>query len=132
MAGIKEADERSCSLCLIIVHITNFEKLEKKHGSSESLLIVQEIEGVVRRTLRRKSDIVSRDQNGGIIITILMDTPKKHASSVKGRIKQALDAEIRQKERLKDVSVFLDEVTYPADAASEEELIDRIKKGHRI
>ena len=132
LAGIKEADERSCSLCLIIVHITNFEKLEKKHGSSESLLIVQEIEGVVRRTLRRKSDIVSRDQNGGIIITILMDTPKKHASSVKGRIKQALDAEIRQKERLKDVSVFLDEVTYPADAASEEELIDRIKKGHRI
>gem|GEM_PF-748408 len=132
IAGIKEAEEKGGSLCLVIIHIKNFKELEKKHGSSESLLIVQEIEGVVRRTLRRKSDIVSRYQNGDIIITILMDTPKKHAPSVKGRIKQALDAEIRQIERLKDVLIFLDEVTYPADAASEEELIDRIKKGHRV
>ena len=132
IAGIKEAEEKGGPLCLVIIHIKNFKELEKKHGSSESLLIVQEIEGVVRRTLRRKSDIVSRYQNGDIIIAILMDTPKKQAPSVKRRIKQALDAEIRQIERLKDVSVFLDEVTYPADAASEEELIDRIKKGHRV
>jgi len=132
IAAIKEAEEKGGSLCLVIIHIKNFKELEKKHGSLESLLIVQEIEGVVRRTLRRKSDIVSRYKNGNIIIAILMDTPKKHAPSVKRRIKEALDAEIRQIERLKDVSVFLDEVTYPADAASEEELIDRIEKGHRV
>lgn len=129
-SGMREADVKGCSLSLIIIHIKNFKGLKRKYGRSEGLLIVQEIERVVRRTLRRKSDIVSRYKNDETIIPILMDTPKQNASYVKERIRGILDMEIRKIEILKNrnISILLDEVNYPDDAIKEEELIDKIEK----
>lgn len=127
-AGVREAEEKDYTLCLIIIHINNFEDLKRKYGPSESSLIVQEIEGIIKRTLRRKSDIVSRYKEDEIIIAMLMDTPKKFVSSVKGRIKEAIDVEIGKTERLRDVLISYNEVVYPDDAKNEEELIDKIEK----
>lgn len=126
--GLREASDKRCPLSLVVVRIKNIEKLERDHSPETVFEILQEIEGLIGKTLRRKSDIVSRYKYGEIIIAILMDTEKKDALFVKERIGQAIKAEMKEKGWPKDIELFLDIVTYPEDAPDEVGLINKISK----
>jgi GGDEF domain-containing protein len=84
---------------------------------------------MIARTLRRKSDIVSRYKDGEIIIAILMDTAKQDALAVKERMRQEVETEMHEKGWPKDIELFLEVITFPDDAADETELINKIGKG---
>ena len=129
VSGLREAKENHCPLSLIVVHMKHIEKIERDLGGQKTTEILQEMERLIERTLRRKSDIVSRYKYGEIIVAILMDTAKKDAFSVKERIRQVIADEIQEQEWPKDTELFLDVVTYPDDAGTEEELINKISKG---
>src|SRR4030043_150114 len=87
--GLREAGEKNCPLSLGVAPMKNIEKIEGGRTGGKVFEILQEIEGLIGRTLRRTSDIVSRYKYGEIVIAILMDTAKKDALSVKERIRQA-------------------------------------------
>jgi diguanylate cyclase (GGDEF)-like protein len=127
--GLREAAEKNCPLSLVVVRMKNLEKIERGHTGEKVFEILREIEGLIARTLRRKSDIVSRYKYGEIVIAILMDTAKKDAQSVKERIRQAIAAEMQEKRWPKDIELFLGIVTYPDDVKDEVELINKISQG---
>jgi diguanylate cyclase (GGDEF)-like protein len=127
--GLREAAEKNCPLSLVVVRMKNIEKIERGRTGEKVFEILREIEGLIARTLRRKSDIVSRYKYGEAVIAILMDTAKKDAQSVKERIRQAIEAEMQEKRWPKDIELSLDIVTYPDDAKDEAELINKISQG---
>ena len=127
--GLREAQAKDCPLSLVVIRIKNIERLIKTYTDAQIFAILREIEGLISRTLRRKTDIVSRYKYGELIIAILMDTAKKDALSVQERIRQELEAEMQKKEWPKDIEPFLDIVTFPDDAADERELVNKIVKG---
>jgi len=126
--GLREAVDKNCPLSLVVVRIKNIEFFERDHRMETDFEVLQAIEGLIAKTLRRKSDIVSRYKYGEIIIAILMDTAKQDALFVKERIRQAIEAEMQEKEWPKDIEFFLDIVTYPDDALDEVALINKISK----
>ncbi len=127
--GLREAEVKDCPLSLIVICMKNVEKIERDYTDVKVFAILQETEEVIVRTLRRKSDIVSRYKYGEIIIAILMDTARRNALSIKERIGQAIEAEIREKGWPKDIELILDVVTYPDDATNEVDMINKISKG---
>ena len=127
--GLREAAEKNCPLSLVVARMKNIEKIEGGRTGEKVFEILQEIEGLIARTLRRRSDIVSRYKYGEIVIAILMDTAKKDALSVKERIRQAIEAEMQEKRWPKDIELFLGVITYPDDAKDEVELINKISQG---
>lgn len=127
--GLREAQVKECPLSLVVIRIKNIEKIIKTYTDTQVFAILREIEEIIGRTLRRKSDIVSRYKYGEIIIAILMDTAKKDAQSVKERIRQEIEVEMQKKRWPKDIEIFLDIVTFPDDAADERVLINKISKG---
>ena len=127
--GLREAAEKNCPLSLVVARMKNIEKIEGGRTGEKVFEILHEIEGLIARTLRRKSDIVSRYTYGEIVIAILMDTAKKDALSVKERIRQAIEAEMQEKRWPKDIELFFGVVTYPDDAKDEAELINKISQG---
>jgi PAS domain S-box-containing protein len=129
--GLREAAEKNCPLSFVVVRKKNIEKIERGRTGEKVFEIMQEIEGLIARTLRRKSDIVSRYRYtyGEIVIAILMDTAKKDAQSVKERIGLAIEAEMQEKRWPKNIEFFLGVVTYPDDAKDEVELINKISQG---
>ena len=127
--GLHEAQMKECPLSLVVIRIKNIEKITRDLTDAQLIEILRKIEGIIARTLRRKSDIVSRYKYGEFIIAILMDTAKKDALSVKERIKQEVEAEMHEQEWPKDIELFLDVVTFPDDATDEMELINKIVKG---
>jgi PAS domain S-box-containing protein len=126
--GLREAADKNCPLSLVVVRMKNIEKFARTHRMETVSEILQDIESLIARTLRRKSDIVSRYKYGEIIIAILMDTAKHDALFVKERIKQAISDEMQEKKWPKDIELFLDIVTYPDDASDEVGLIKKISK----
>lgn len=127
--GLREAVEKNCPLSLVVVRMKNIERIAREHTDEQVAVILGEIEGLIGKALRRRSDIVSRYKYGEIIIAILMDTAKEDALSVRERIRQAIEHEIREKGWPRDIELSLDVVTYPDDATSEEELISKLSKG---
>lgn len=126
--GLREAAVKDCPLSLVVIHMKNIEKI-KAYTDAQVFAILQDIEGLIARTLRRKSDIVSRYKYGEIIIAILMDTAKKDALSVKERIGQEIKVAMQEKAWPKDIELFLDVVTFPNDAKDAVEMINKISKG---
>jgi len=127
-SGLREAAVKDCPLSLVVIHMKNIEKI-KAYTDAKVFAILQDIEGLIARTLRRKSDIVSRYKYGEIIIAILMDTAKKDAVSVKERIGQEIKVAVQEKAWPKDIELFLDVVTFPDDAKDAVEMINKISKG---
>jgi PAS domain S-box-containing protein len=127
-SGLLEASDKNCPLSLVVVRIKNIEQFERDHTSETIFEILRDIEGLIARTLRRKSDIVSRYKYGEIIIAILMDTAKQDALFVKERIRQTIEDEMQEKRWPQDIELFLDIVTYPDDASDEAGLINKISK----
>jgi signal transduction histidine kinase/GGDEF domain-containing protein len=127
--GLREAQEKECPLSLVAIRIKNIEKLIKTYTNTQIFTILREIEGLIGRTLRRKTDIVSRYKYGEIIIALLMDTAKKDAVFVKERMRQEIEAEMNRRGWPRSIELFLDIVTYPDDAMDEKELVDKIAKG---
>jgi len=124
--GLREAMLKDCPLSLVVIRVKNIEKVIKTYTDAQVFAILQETEELIARTLRRKSDIVSRYKYGEIIIAILMDTAKHDALSVRARIRQEVETEMHEKGWPKDIELFLDVVTFPDDAADETELINKI------
>jgi PAS domain S-box-containing protein len=127
--GLRESTIKDCPLSLVVIRMKHIEKIIKDYTNAQVFAILQEIEEHIGRTLRRKSDIVSRYKYGEIIIAILMDTSKKDALSVKERIRLEIEAKMQKKGWPKDIELLLDVITFPDDAANEPELINKIAKG---
>jgi diguanylate cyclase (GGDEF)-like protein len=118
-----------CPLSLVVIRVKNMEKVIKTYSDTQVFAVLRETEELIAKTLRRKSDIVSRYKYGEIIIAILMDTSKNDALFVRKRIRQEIETEMHEKGWPKDIELFLDVVTFPEDAANEMELINKIAKG---
>jgi PAS domain S-box-containing protein len=127
-AGLREAVLKDCPLSLVVIRMKNIGKT-KGYTDAQVLAILRETEEMIARTLRRKSDIVSRYKDGEIIIAILMDTAKQDALAVKERMRQEVETEMHEKGWPKDIELFLEVITFPDDAADETELINKIGKG---
>ncbi len=126
---LREATIKNCPLSLVVIRMKHIEKVMRSHSDAQVFAILRETEELIAKTLRRKSDIVSRYKYDEIIIAILMDTAKKDAVSVKERIRQEIKAAMQEKGWPKAIELFLDVVTFPDDAADQTEVIKKISKG---
>ncbi len=125
--GIKEAADKNAPLSLVVIHIAGFDELQKELGCEKTHDLLKSIEKVTKSSLRRQADTVVR--NTGELIVLLFDTKREHAEPVKKRIEEVISGFLSKgKERwLKKVRITIGSATYPDDAASDGDLLDKAR-----
>lgn len=123
-ARLKEAQEKDIHLSLLVLHIDGLQELERSISPEEVSKILNNVEEIIKQKLRA-SDTVIRDTQK--LAILLLGTKKEEVGVVKERIEKELSDYLRS---LKDtlpgeVSIWFSNATYPDDASSEDELLDK-------
>lgn len=124
--AIREAKEKEGYFSAIMISVQNFkeflqESFEKAKGT------LKKIEGVIKSSLRRRSDIVIKDT--GEILLILPETGRKDAALVLGRLKGKLRQYLsRQKDLKGKINLTSKIISYPEEARGEKEILNKIKE----
>ena len=125
--GIKYAVDKGAKFSIIFISVSNFEEVFKKLGRKQFDRMLRDLEKVVRKTLKRATDITIRDT--GEIVVLLQEVKKEHAFSVKSRLEDNIKEYIYDKgDLLKGVQVNIGTATFPDEARDEKELIDEARR----
>lgn len=124
---LKEAADKNAPFSLLAIYILGFAELKEKMGSDKAHDLLKNIEKQVRDYLRQRADTILGST--GELMVLLPDTRKKDAESVKKRIEEVINAHLSQSkaEGLKDIHISLSVVTYPEEASSHQELLDKAR-----
>lgn len=127
-SGIKEAVDRKSPLSLIVLHIMEFSQLQEKWGE-KPLYLLTDIERGIKDFLRSRADTVLRAT--GELIIILRDTRKEDAQVIKKRIEETSRAYLAQcqEEWIKEIRITLGAATFPDEANSHVELLNKARGG---
>lgn len=122
--GLRKAKQSGGVISLLVLHITNFLEIKEIYSPSQIQQLGKDLEGLIKRTLRRSSDITCPCKEGSIAI-ILPETGREGTLAVERRIKQTLREYIFKLPRLKDREIFFTSgiATYPEEGVKEEEMI---------
>lgn len=111
---IREAAGRKGCFSVLIFSLTNVEEFSRE-SREKTELAVAEIEGLLRKSLRRSGDLVLYDK--GSFYLILPDTKKKDAPFVLERMRENLSQHIAASEFLKDRTRLETRIlSYPEEA----------------
>ena len=124
--GMREAMEEKVRMTLIVISITEFNKLKQEFSDEKMGAILRSMEGIIKDTLRRKGDVVLKDS--GEMVVILADCNKEAASSVENRLKEALDKYLTNEKLSGEIKLRFGCAVYPDEAKNDIELIEKAKK----
>ncbi len=115
-------------LSLIIVNIDNLSDFK----GSDADRILEEVENVIKDTVRKEPDVVARVKKNEVI-GILSELDKKGAFTLKDRILNAFVEHefLTQEGKYKDVIISSGVATYPDDATTERELVSKAEEDAR-
>lgn len=128
--AIGQALQRYCAqgnpLSVIIFDILDFEGLENKLGARSAEQIVVKMEKIINDSLRRVADVAIKDTKA--IMVILPDTPRESALIALGRISQILEDYLEREQKALGIGLRSSVVSFPEEAKTLEEVLDRIYK----
>ncbi|MEW6101255.1 MAG: ATP-binding protein [Candidatus Omnitrophota bacterium] len=124
-AGMKEAVKKSVKMTLVLVSIQDFDKLRQKLSTEQIRGILEDMETVLNRTLRKERDMVIKDT--GEIIVILAECDKENAVRVKARLQEVLNEYLSTSRIAEKISLHFGCSVFPDEAGSEEDLIQKAK-----
>lgn len=108
-------------LSILLCRINNYHFLEQEDGADKVIAMAMHLEKLVRTCLRRREDIVIRDNDE--ILIVLPATAKKDAAMVKGRIVGVFEGYLSNEAEVKNVQMEWKTVSYPDDGREIESLI---------
>ena len=125
--GIRESNEKNSHLSLVAIQIAGFPDFQKEFGRDKAISLLKDIEKVVQGALRSRTDAVIRDS--GELIVLLFDTNGDQAAAVRQRIEEVIRKyfEETQGEALKKVRFNIGYASYPGDANTDEDLLDKAR-----
>lgn len=124
LRAIGDALKDEAPLSILVFDIENYEVLIETWGMKRLTPFVQEMEGVVKQSLRRKADVAVKDTRA--ILVLLPDTGREEALIVAGRIGQTVDEFLGVQKAKKDVRVSSRIATFPEDGSSAESLLKKV------
>lgn len=124
---IQEAKRYHSFVSLIMVNISNLSKLKKDFGKEALSQVEKQLKDLIEKYTRDPMDKVFKYRDGTLAL-VLIGTPKENGQAVEKRLR---DAAAKQEFKAKDIiikpSLKFKEVTFPVDAETEEEMIEKAK-----
>ncbi|MGD0337018.1 MAG: ATP-binding protein [Candidatus Omnitrophota bacterium] len=124
--GIKDAAEKGTAFSTIIISFNNFQDTLKKLGVGTISQILNDLEEVTKKALRRVTDMTIKNREE--VVILLPDVKRGDASAVKNRLEDAVKAYVQEKKALLDGAwINLGIATFPDDTENGEELINKAR-----
>ena len=127
MNSIKEAETIGSAATLFDVSLINPNVLNGKFLQEMLEPVLKDMEGLLRKSLRGKGDVVLRDADG--LLHFLVNCDKENALRVESRLKQKLSDYLLSQGLAEKMKLRFGRATYPEDGSSAEELIKKAKPG---
>jgi len=124
---ITVAREKGTPLSLIMLKIEEFEYLNEAYGEAEGLKLLDEVKQVIQDSARMTTDKIEVHAGGGIIIMILVDTPKEGAFALGSRLKEVLSKQTFGMKKPVRITVATGVATYPEDGLTREKLMKKVQ-----
>jgi signal transduction histidine kinase len=121
--GLAKAIEKGSSLSVIIFEVKNYETLQEKLGQDKIATIMDSLGKPFETGLRSKSDISLRDSRA--ILVAMPEIDKKSVLSIAEKFKSEIDDYLSKEGLAKDIEVELRVASFPEDARTEEELLNK-------
>lgn len=121
--GVKDALKKGSQISLVTASIKGFELLEKEKGRESVNALLDGLEEVLKKTLRRSGDIAFRKK--GRISVILFGCAKENALRVNERLSEAFSRYLKEKGQDKNIEMTFACATCPDDAKNDAELMNK-------
>ena len=125
-SGIKWAKKENAKMSLVVVSLTEINKLRQKLSSETVDSILQDMEEVLKNSLRREEGDEAIKGIGEIIV-VLANCAKENSLRVEGRLEHILEEYLVRKKLSRKVNLQLSCATYPDDAQNPEKLLEKAK-----
>lgn len=122
--GLRDAVRQEASLSVIVFDVENFEAVWEKMGHEKMTALVQNLEDLIKQSLRRQADVALKDTRA--ILVLLPGTRKDEALMVAGRIQQTFDDYLLKEKLKKEIKIACKVAVFPDDGSTEDELLDKI------
>ncbi|MCX5715350.1 MAG: ATP-binding protein [Candidatus Omnitrophica bacterium] len=119
--GIRDSQDRESPFSILVSRVDNFEEFKKKYGMVKSYRLLEEIVQIIKKTLRRVTDVTIKDS--GECAVMLGGTNKDGVVSVEQRIREAIAKYLVSERLQRDVGLSFGNSTYPEDAKDNIEMI---------
>lgn len=117
--------ELLASLSIAIFEAKNYDILQEKLGRDKIAFIMHSLGQLIKTNLRPKSDMSIVDSRA--ILVALPKTDKKGVWSTAKRLKSSFDDYLSKEGLAEEVEVDLRVASFPEDAHTEEELLNRVQ-----
>jgi diguanylate cyclase (GGDEF)-like protein len=118
---VQRSRRHAFQLSLILLDLDNFKKVNDSYGHLEGDKVLAKTAALLSETLR-EMDIAAR-YGGEEFAVILPDTARTGAYVVADRIRRRIEERFRRGRKTRNVTISGGVATFPADAASTEDLI---------
>lgn len=125
--NIKESSMNGSVFSILNIGISHLEKVERMFGPAKVASMVQEVEHLLRKGLRRNADMTIKGSHS--VFMILPQTSKKDADVVIKRMAPSFDEYLSQEKLGERLEFFYVISSYPEDGLTVDELVDRILSG---
>ena len=125
MNSLKEAATSASAMTLFNISLADPSKLKEEFSQERLDSILKEIEGLLRKSLRGRGDIVLRDSGG--LVYFLVNCDKEDALKVESRVRQKLSDYLVGQGLAEKMKLYFGRATYPDDATSAEELMKKAR-----
>ena len=127
--GITEAIEKDSKMSLVVISISNFNRLKQKLSDEKIGYILKDMEGTLNGSLRRKGDVALKGTGDtGEVIILLADCDKENALRAEDRLKLVLKDYLAREKLADKIKLRFGCATYPDEAKEDRELIEKAKK----
>jgi PAS domain S-box-containing protein len=135
--GIEEASTNNTRMSLVLISIGDFDELRQKLSPEKVTSTLKDMEAILENDLHRRNgranqvtDTVFRFSNEFFIV--LTNCSKENGQVVKERLEQQLNDYLAGRNLADKIILFFGCVTYPDDAVTSEELIEKAEELHPV
>lgn len=125
MNSMEEAATNASAMTLFNISLADPSKLKEEFFQERLDSILKEIEGLLRKSLRGRGDIVLRNSDG--LLYFLVNCDKENALKVESRLRQKVSDYLASQGLAEKVKLHFGRATYPDDATSAEELMRKAR-----
>lgn len=125
MKSIKEMATIGSAITLFNISLIDPNPLNGKFLQERIEPILKDMEGLLRKSLRGKGDVVLRDADG--LVHFLVNCDKENALRVESRLKQKLSDYLVSQGMAERMTLHFGHATYPDDGSNAEELMKMVK-----